>query len=481
MKSPHAHGHRVSFLLTLILLLLFPSSANAETLYPYIDTFRISAYYSPCPDQSHYATGTYEGDIRLNGRGVSSADGTPVYPGMIAAPSKYPFGTKMSIPGIGIVAVHDRGGAIVQAGERSQAYDRIDVWMGTCDEGLRRALTWGVRNVENVTVFGFDDSVEESVYLEGFSAAEVVVKHVVLAPQIFPQDIWYLSTGEDVEKLQYYLAELGYYTGPMNGTYGDETREAVFHFQQDESIVDDENDWGAGHAGVNTRKALDLAIARLKEEQEQRAQDREALGQTLLSKYPDLPQSLFNFYRDLQLGMTGEDVRQLQNELVQLGYLRIDPTGYYGQVTQHAILKLQQKWGLIDELNSSGAGRLGPQTRSRLNALLDDRFAQMSTIAVIRDERENNGVKSVIASSKSDGVFASDLSFGERGVSVQQLQGLLKDLGFFKGLFVTEFYGNQTRAAVYAFQLANGLVESTEDVHAGQLNASTRDILNALI
>ena len=57
--------------------------------YPYVKKFKISAYYSPLPCQNKYATGSYQGDIRLNGSGVNSADGTPVYPGMIAAPKTY--------------------------------------------------------------------------------------------------------------------------------------------------------------------------------------------------------------------------------------------------------------------------------------------------------------------------------------------------------------------------------------------------------
>ena len=152
--------------------------ANAESLYgpdaggyPYDQTFAITAYYSPLPCQDRYVTGSYEGDIRLNGSGVNSADGTPVYPGMIAAPKNYAFGTKMYIPGIGIVAVHDRGGAIVTAGNRGQYHDRLDIWMGYGDPGLQRALEWGKRTVD-VTVYGITDSVVEDVYLGDYDPAE---------------------------------------------------------------------------------------------------------------------------------------------------------------------------------------------------------------------------------------------------------------------------------------------------------------------
>ncbi|MDH5597400.1 MAG: 3D domain-containing protein, partial [Candidatus Peregrinibacteria bacterium] len=103
----------------------------------------VTAYYSPLPNQTFYIKGSYEADIRLNGRGTNGADGTEVYMGMLAAPKTYPFGTRVSIPGLGVGEVHDRGGAILPYKD----YDRIDVWMGHGEEGLSRALNWGARMV----------------------------------------------------------------------------------------------------------------------------------------------------------------------------------------------------------------------------------------------------------------------------------------------------------------------------------------------
>ena len=45
-----------------------------------------TAYYSPLPNQEHYALGSYEEDIAFNGWGIRGNDETRVYPGMIAAP-----------------------------------------------------------------------------------------------------------------------------------------------------------------------------------------------------------------------------------------------------------------------------------------------------------------------------------------------------------------------------------------------------------
>ncbi len=454
--------------------------AQADELFPYTKTFTISAYYSPCEGQERYVTGTHAGDIRLNGSGVNGADGTPVYPGMIAAPKTYPFGTKMSIPGVGITAVHDRGGAIVTAGNRNQIYDRLDVWMGYCDVGLTRALTWGKKDVQ-VTVYGIDDSITESVYLEGFSTTEAFIKNVILAPQLFEQDIWYLSTGEDVEDLQSYLRILGYFDGEITGFYGDDTREAVYLFQLDNEVVESDEDLGAGHAGVNTRKMLDLAIARLKEEQEQVVFQKYQQGLLLIPKYPDLEKNATNFARTLTLGVVGEDVRILQEELVHLGFMRIEPTGYFGELTEHAVFKFQQKQGILQTKEDDGAGVMGPQTRSAMNSILGERLKSMSYLAYTRNERAplpEVDEEIVLASEET---FSRYLVGGDRGDDVKELQSLLRQLGFFKGSFLTQFYGEQTEIAVIAFQIANSLIDTETDENAGVLDDTTRALLNSLL
>ncbi|MCC6643813.1 hypothetical protein IT411_03620, partial [Candidatus Peregrinibacteria bacterium] len=106
----------------LVLLAFIPGLTMAQSadpvtaeptvqIFPYEETFTITAYYSPIEGPKRYIRGSLEADKKLNGNGTNGADGTPVYPGMIAAPKSIPFGTKMMIPGIGTVAVHDRGGA----------------------------------------------------------------------------------------------------------------------------------------------------------------------------------------------------------------------------------------------------------------------------------------------------------------------------------------------------------------------------------
>jgi len=461
---------------TLFILVSLSGSVFAQesTANSYQKTFTISAYYSPLPGQQKYATGSYEADIRLNGNGTNGADGTEVYPGMIAAPKTYAFGTKMHIPGIGVVAVHDRGGAIVNAGERNQAFDRLDIWMGFGDAGLKRALSWGKKDLP-VTVYGIDPTIQENAYLEGFSIAESFVKNVILAPQLFNSDIWVGSEGEDVERLQRYMSELGYFKGVIDGFFGEELKSAVTQFQLDKEVIDSADDFAAGHVGVNTRKALDAAVSGLNEEKSTERLQRYQKGLLLLDRYPDLDKRTPNFHRTLTLNMLGDDVERLQENLATLGYLGMEPTGFFGDVTEHAVYKFQQRMEILESKDDLGAGVFGPQTRTRMNQILGNRVEELSFIAVKRDAIEEQAA--ILA---EEGHFARTLAVGDRGSDVEQLQSLLNDLGFFTGLFVTEFYGDQTKSAVTAFQLANGLIESEEAELAGILDAGTREHLNGL-
>ena len=86
-------------------------------------------------DNSYQSTGKNPGDPGYG----KTASGTTAGPGTVAAPSKYPFGTVMNIPGYGTGTVSDRGGAIKNA--------HIDLWFPT----TRQAINWGAQHL-TVTV-----------------------------------------------------------------------------------------------------------------------------------------------------------------------------------------------------------------------------------------------------------------------------------------------------------------------------------------
>lgn len=401
---------------------------------PRIQYFDITAYYSPQPDQQYYVTGSYESDIALNGSGVHGADGTPVYPGMVAAPSTYAFGTKMYIKGIGTVAVHDRGGAIVGAGNKLQ-YDRLDIWMGYGDSGLQRALGWGRRVIE-VTIYGVDPSIKEEVSFAGVIPAEIPVRKN-MKPPMFPQDVWYLSHGAEVVKLQKTLESLGYFTSAVNGFYGEETKDAVYRFQKDNNLFASTDELGAGHTGPATRLNLEKAFIERKK-----------------SRIP-----VTQFGR----GNQGDDVRKLQEILKSLGY-DIKITSVFDDQTETALYQFQLDQHIVKSKKESGAGYFGPRTIVALEK------QYMASII-------NNTAITVV---DVPGYLVQDLSLNESGEAVRQLQRELQKLNFLK-IEPTGLYGSVTAHAVYKFQQSQGLVASINDVGAQVFGPDTRARLNEII
>jgi len=79
----------------------------------------------------------------------------------------------------------------------------------------------------------------------------------------------------------------------------------------------------------------------------------------------------FNVYADshlLKTGMKGENVSELQKDLKKLGFLGVDPTGYYGSLTTVAITKLQLHYGF----NADGIA--GEKTLGLIDKLLGKTF-----------------------------------------------------------------------------------------------------------
>lgn len=69
----------------------------------------------------------------------------------------------------------------------------------------------------------------------------------------------------------------------------------------------------------------------------------------------------FLFMSDLSLGMTSQDVRELQTRLAAEGYFMATPTGYFGPITLAAVQAYQSAHGI------SATGYVGPMTRAMLN------------------------------------------------------------------------------------------------------------------
>ncbi|HUC31061.1 MAG TPA: fibronectin type III domain-containing protein, partial [Candidatus Paceibacterota bacterium] len=79
----------------------------------------------------------------------------------------------------------------------------------------------------------------------------------------------------------------------------------------------------------------------------------------------NVPQDLAVFNTDLQLGMTSEDVNELQQFLIYEGdYPEAQVTGYFGTLTQDAVIDFQTKYGILPAV-----GYVGPITRHTIATL----------------------------------------------------------------------------------------------------------------
>jgi len=118
-------------------------------------------------------------------------------------------------------------------------------------------------------------------------------------------------------------------------------------------------DWDSNRVSINPYASLMASIGK-------------PVVQDTTSPTPSDPNtpSVYQFTRDLKLGSTGEDVRQLQKFLNQNGY-KISNTGagspgnettYFGSATQSALIKFQSANNI-----SPASGYFGPITRSFIN------------------------------------------------------------------------------------------------------------------
>jgi peptidoglycan hydrolase-like protein with peptidoglycan-binding domain len=165
------------------------------------------------------------------------------------------------------------------------------------------------------------------------------------------------------------------------------------------------------------------------------------------------------FTEDLGLGVTNTQVTDLQATLKALGLYSGPVTGYYGSLTQAAVMSFQAAHG-IEQI-----GSVGPQTRAELNTLLSSSSASAATTSSTTATSNSSG-------QAGDGyVFNNFLGYGSTGTDVTELQERLTALGDYSGP-VTGYFGELTRAAVETFQEAHSIDQ------VGYVGPGTRAALN---
>lgn len=483
----------------------FVPSAKAS-FESYQKTFIVTAYYSPLPDQDFYVTGSLASDKRLNGNGTNGADGTPVYSGLIAAPSTYAFGIGINCPGYINGEIHDRGGAIVKAGKRNNAYDRLDFWAGYGDKGLRTALYWGKRTLTCTVSAPGQDHGQQFVSLPNAPTTFGIAQTPTRRPSSTYTTVAYAGIPTKYKQM---LSDLG---------YAPEDKASRIAFQMRHNIIDSIDESVAGNVGPRTKAKLEQIFSH------------------------SIPPE------GLEFGNVSTQVRQLQQILVDQEYLKTAPTAIFGAKTKQALIEFQLNHKLIDSPQDLAAGYLGPGTHAALKKVVleeelisnEDRqlvselklesntaqsLAKANQLAQQKpsaeqeenpdenyeklrklsqewinehsnavNEQEHHEPEIQLASIQEDQTlktvkeklsplfnpFDKHLSIGSKGGIVQQVQKLLQDKGYFEGKIITEYFGPQTQAAVVKFQLDYEIVNNAWSPGAGIVGPKTVQALNAI-
>ena len=227
------------------------------------------------------------------------------------------------------------------------------------------------------------------------------------------------SSGERVTALQQKLKNLGYYTGTVDGDYGDGTVKAVKAFQSRNGLTAD------GVAGEATLKLIDSGSAK-----------KAATPSPKPTATPTPTSSA------LRVGSTGAKVKSMQQRLKALGYYTGSVDGTFGEGTRKALVAFQKANGL------SADGVAGTATLNKLHS-----SSAKSAVSVSSNATSRPAMRTYVASTLSSYRY---LQQGSRGSDVKKLQQRLKDLGYFFGSVSGDF-GADTEVALRAFQERNGL------------------------
>ena len=231
-------------------------------------------------------------------------------------------------------------------------------------------------------------------------------------PEIQEKVLHYGDSGDDVTALQTRLKELKYFSGEVTGKYKERTQKAVEEFQED---------YGLDVTGVADLRTLSI---------------------------------LFSLaHRILRYGSDGEDVKELQKQLSNLGYYTKKIDGRYLDSTKKAVEELQKKNGL--EVTGKADAELQEM-------ILQGRIMSKSDSPDVTNTPAPN-LSNFLVDENEDGVrvedepipFTKKLKSGSSGKLVRQVQDRLLELGYYEGQ-VNGSYEKHTIRAVKKFQTQNG-------------------------
>ena len=225
--------------------------------------------------------------------------------------------------------------------------------------------------------------------------------------------------GSEVVELQKMLIAKGCYNGKVDGVCGIETVNAIKKFQASYGLEVD------GICGDDTLRLLTESV--------DTTIDVDSVTDDGDPNYA------------IKYGMHGDDVAELQNILIALGYMNGIADGICGISTINAIKSFQASHGLVAD------GICGVSTFDAIN--VDAEAFMAGDKSVIAKESRST---TPIGSNDSMATLGSVIKFGMHGESVADLQRKLIARGFMSGA-ADGVCGEKTVAAIRNFQASEGL------------------------
>jgi len=361
----------------------FDFQANCEER-----VFVVTAYYSPKSGQAFYYKDTFEAEKALNWEWLHGASGKPVFNGMLAAPSSYDFGGLLYFPSLWWVwEIADRWWAIVHAGEQWHSYDRIDVWMGTWELWLVKALVFGK---QTITGYYCDATTVKAKWIKAkvwFNLDLIPIQKYFFDSTLFLQELKYGRTDVWVYKLQEYLMKFGF-MNKKTGYFGWETKNALCKYQITRWIS---NQKYCGTFGSNTRYYM-------KNEAKKRwflpdfsetttienliyysknykfvplfKGDTGEAGEDFNNIQEESKPKIINYFTEpYNNGTQNSKIWDLQDLLRHYGFYEWELTNTYDKKTVNAVHNFQVAMWILkaEDKTSAARWRMWPSTRNKLN------------------------------------------------------------------------------------------------------------------
>ncbi len=369
--------------------------------------FRVTAYYSPLPDQKYYLRWNYKKEIRMNWKWIRWASWKEVFSGMIAAPKKYKFWTKIYLEWLGVWEVSDRWWAIVEAWKRNFKHDRLDIWVWYGDEGLRRAMYWWNRVIkwkiinekENISIDYNNikspywtihklsqkteniknkwksniNSIKKTSKIEPIKQKSEFEIFLEKELKIFEKKI---STEKQVALIQESLSDMDMYSWKISWKYKD-IIDTIYYYQIDKKLIKNKYDKAAWYFGPKTRQNLkeDYKEYLIKEKEnveklEQFEKDIENLKIKVEKKADIYMKQIWRAkFWDISNG-----VRNLQKVLKKLWYFSHKDTAIFWEKTRKAIISYQLENKVISKVGEIWTWYFWPKTRESLKQKLKENF-----------------------------------------------------------------------------------------------------------